>query len=130
MRRASARRIVTPPPHLSITPPPHHPLMDLRSFKLHRLDRHLRVVLGDHRGDHPHDLYGDAFERVLLAAEPLLAVLAGQAGAELRALSVDGVAGVLRLTTNTDPPRAMVLRGPEHAALAGSIAPVAGAILA
>ena len=104
--------------------------MDLRSFKLHRLDRHLRVVLGDHRGDHPHDLYGDAFERVLLAAGPLLAVLTGQADAELRAFSVDGVAGVLRLTTATDPARAMVLRGPEHAALARSIAPVARAILA
>jgi len=104
--------------------------MDLRSFKLHRLDRHVRVVLGDHRGEHPRDLHDDAFERVHAAAAPLLAALAEQAGAELRALSVDGVAGVLRLTTATDPPRAMILRGPEHAALAALLAPLASAILA
>jgi len=104
--------------------------MDLRSFKLHRPDRHLRVVLGDHRGEHPRDLHGDAFERVHAVAGPLLAELAARAGAELRAVSVDGVAGVLRLTTATDPPRALVLTGPEHAALAEAIAPVARAILA
>lgn len=104
--------------------------MDLRSFKLHRLDRHVRAVLGDHRGEHPRDLHGDAFERVHTAAAPLLAALAAQAGAEPRALSVDGVAGVLRLTTTTDPTAALVLRGPEHAALADLIAPVARAILA
>jgi SAM-dependent methyltransferase len=104
--------------------------MDLRSFKLHRVDRHVRVVLGDHRGQHPRDLHGDAFERVHAAAAPLLAELATQAGAELRALSVDGVAGVVRLTTATEPPRAVILRGPEHAALAEVLAPVARAILA
>jgi len=104
--------------------------MDLRSFKIHRLDRHVRVVLGDHRGEHPRDLQGDAFERVHTAAAPLFAALAAQAGAELRALSVDGVARVLRLTTVTDPTGALVLRGPEHAALADAIAPVARAIQA
>jgi SAM-dependent methyltransferase len=104
--------------------------MDLRSFKLHRVDRHVRVVLGDHRGQHPRDLHGDAFERVHAAAAPLLAELATQAGAELRALSVDGVAGVVRLTTATEPPRPLVLRGPEHAALAELLAPLARALLA
>lgn len=102
--------------------------MDLRSFKIHRLDRHVRVVLGDHRGQHPRDLHGDAFERVHTAAAPLIAALAARAGAELRALSVDGVANILRLTTVGDPPGASVLRGPEYAALADAIAPIARAI--
>ena len=104
--------------------------MDLRSFKIHRLDRHVRVVLGDHRGEHARDLHGDAFERVQAAAMPLLDSLAASAGAELRAVSIDGVAGVVRLTTATDPPTALVLRGPEQTALAGAIAPVSRAILA
>ena len=104
--------------------------MDLRSFKIHRVDRHVRAVLGDHRGEHPRDLHGDAFERVHAAAMPLLTALAVSAGAELRAVSEDGVAGVLRLTTATDPPTALVLRGPEHAALTDLLAPIARAILA
>ncbi len=104
--------------------------MDLRSFKIHRIDRHVRVVLGDHRGEHPRDLNGDAFERVHAAAMPLFTALAALADAELRAVSVDGIAGVLRLTTTREPPTALVLRGPEHAALADVLAPVARAILA
>ena len=104
--------------------------MDLRSFKLHRPDRHVRVVLGDHRGEHPRDLWGAAFERVLAAAGPWLAALAARAGAEPRAVSVDGVARALRLTTASAPPRPLALTGDDYAALADALAPVARAILA
>ncbi len=104
--------------------------MDLRSFKIHLPDRHVRAVGCDHRGEHPRDLDGAAFERVHEAAAPLLAALAERAGAGLRALSVDAVAGVLRLTTAAAPPRPLVLAGDDFAALAGHLAPVARAVLA
>lgn len=103
--------------------------MDLRSFKLHRGDRHVRAVLADHRGERPRDLEGPAFERVLAAAEPLLTTLARDAGAEVRAVSVDGVARVLRLTTATEPPRPLVLAGSAFEAHAVAIAAVARTIL-
>ncbi len=103
--------------------------MDLRSFKIHRPDRHVRAVLGDHRGVHPHDLYGEAFERVLGAAQPLLALLAGRAQAEVRALSLDGVARVLRLTTAETPPRPLVLPGPDLSDMSAEIAALARAVL-
>lgn len=104
--------------------------MDLRSFKLHRRDRHARLVLGDHRGTHARDLEGEAFNKVLAAAGPLLAGLAGLAGAPVRALSVDGVERVLRLTTDEAPPRPRVLAGAEFAGLVPALAPVARAALA
>ena len=102
--------------------------MDLRSFKLHRPDRHVRAVLADHRGEHPHDLHDEAYERVLASAGPLLAHLQQRIGAEPRALSVDGQARVLRLTTAATPPTPLVLpfsdlldMSPELAALARAI---------
>lgn len=104
--------------------------MDLRSFKIHGVDRHVRLVIGDHRGEQARDLEGAAFERVWQAAGPLLARLGEQAGAAVRALSVDGLGRVLRLTTATEPPRPHVLAGPAFAAVAADIAPLARAILA
>lgn len=104
--------------------------MDLRSFKIHLVDRRVRVVGSDHRGEHPRDLDGAAFERVHAAASRLLDVLAEGAGAGLRALSVDAVARVARLTTDESPPRPAVLAGDDFAMLAGLLAPVARAILA
>lgn len=102
--------------------------MDLRSFKLHRPDRHVRAVLADHRGEHPHDLHDEAYERVLASAGPLLTHLQQRLGAEPRALSVDGQARVLRLTTAATPPQPLVLpfsdlldMSPELAALARAI---------
>lgn len=83
--------------------------MDLRSFKLHRPDRHVRAVLADHHGEHPRDLHGDAFDRVLTSAAALLAHLHTRLGAEVRALSIDGLARVVRITTATDPPQPIVL---------------------
>lgn len=103
--------------------------MDLRSFKIHRPDQHVRAVLVDHRGEHPHDLYGEAFARVLGAAEPLLTTLAARAGAEVRALSVDGLTRVLRLTTAEVPPRPLVLTGHELSDMSEVIAPLARAVL-
>lgn len=87
--------------------------MDLRSFKLHRPDRHVRAVLGDHRGEHPRDLHGDPFDRVLATAAPLLARLHARLGADVRALSVDAITRVVRLTTTADPPRPRVLPLPD-----------------
>jgi SAM-dependent methyltransferase len=104
--------------------------MDLRSFKIHGGDRHVRAVLGDHRGAQARDLEGAAFERVWAAAGSLLARLADEAGAAVRALSVDGVGRALRLTTDTAPPRPLVLTGPQFEAVARDIAPLARAILA
>lgn len=104
--------------------------MDLRNFKIHRPDRHVRLVMGDHRGEHTRDLEGAAFDRVVAAAEPVLAALAGLAGAPVRALSVDGVGRVLRLTTDEAPPRPQVLTGAAFAALASELAPLAQAVLA
>ena len=105
------------------------PAMDLRSFKIHRPDRHVRAVLGDHRGEHAHDLYGEAFERVVDAALPLLDILAARAGAQVRALSVDGIARVLRLTTAEMPPRPLVLDGHKLWDMSAQVAPLARAVL-
>lgn len=102
--------------------------MDLRSFKFHRPDRHVRAVLGDHRGESHRDLEGDAFDRVAAVADEALAGLERQAGA-VRALSVDGVARVLRLTTDTTPPRPLVLADADFERYARELAPVARAIL-
>jgi methyl halide transferase len=103
--------------------------MDLRSFKLHRPDRHVRAVLADHRGEHPRDLHGDAYERVLSVAAPLLSALQTRVGAEPRALSVDGLARVLRLTTAADPPRPWVLAEPDFSDMSLEIAALARAIV-
>lgn len=103
--------------------------MDLHSFKLHCPDRHVRAVLADHRGTHPHDLHGEAFERVLAAAAPLLAELGGRVGAEPRAISVDGLARVLRLTTAEDPPQPRVITGPDFTAMSTQLAALARAVL-
>lgn len=103
--------------------------MDLRSFKIHRLDRHVRAVVGDHRGEQARDLEGAVYERVLAAAEPLFVALAERAGAPVRALSVDGVRRVLRLTTDTTPPRPLVLSGREFDELVPQLATAARATL-
>lgn len=103
--------------------------MELRSFKIHRPDQHVRVVLGDHLGEHPHDLYGEAYARVLASAERLLAALAAGAGAEVRALSVDGIARVLRLTTAETPPRPAVLAGSDFSDMSILLAPLARDVL-
>lgn len=103
--------------------------MDLRSFKIHRLDRHVRAVVGDHRGEQARDLEGAAYERVLAAAEPLFTALAERAGAPVRALSVDGARRVLRLTTDTSPPRPLVLSGADFNGLVPELAPAARAVL-
>jgi SAM-dependent methyltransferase len=102
--------------------------MDLRSFKFHRPDRHVRAVLGDHRGQISRDLEGDAFDRVAAVADKAMAGLEQQAGA-VRALSVDGVARVLRLTTDTTPPRPLVLTEADFERYAGELSPLARAIL-
>lgn len=88
--------------------------MDLRSFKLHRVDRHLRAVLADAAGERGRDLEGDAIDRITAAAAPLLAGLAERAGAPIRALSLDEGA-TLRATT--DDGRAVVLRADALAPL-------------
>ncbi len=103
--------------------------MELRSFKIHRPDRHIRAVLGDHRGEHPRDLYGEPYARVLVAAEPLLSRLQEWAEVEVRALSIDGVARVLRMTTATDPPHPVILTGHELSDMAHVVAPLARAVL-
>ncbi|WP_293271388.1 methyltransferase domain-containing protein [Nannocystis sp.] len=103
--------------------------MDLRSFKLHRPDRHVRAVLADHRGEHPHDLEGEPFARVLLAAAPLLSRLHDRLGHEPRALSVDGLTRVLRLTTEGDPPRPFVLPLPDLSDMSPEISALARAIV-
>lgn len=102
--------------------------MDLRSLKLHRPDRHVRAVLADHRGDHPRDLHGDAFDRVLASAEPLLAGLRAFVPAEVRALSIDGLARVVRITTATDPPQPAVIPLPDLSNMYVAVAALARAI--
>jgi len=74
--------------------------VDLRSLKLHFVDRHARVVLIDGAGAQrqPRDLDGALFDRVAEAARPLVAAITPP-GAELRALSVefaDGAGPILR----------------------------------
>lgn len=102
--------------------------MDLRSFKLHRPDRHVRAVLSDHHGDHPHDLHGDPYDRVLTSAAPLLASLHARIGAEVRALSIDGLARVVRITTLADPPQPIVLTLHDLSDMSSALAAVARAI--
>lgn len=103
--------------------------MELRSFKIHRPDQHVRAVLGDHRGEHPKDLHGEPYARVLAAAAPLLARLEASAGAPVRALSVDGIGRVLRMTTVAITPRPKVFSGPELTDMSQEIAALARAVL-
>ncbi len=77
--------------------------MDLRSFKLHLIDRHARLVFADARGERPADLDGEAFDRALEAARPLVDAIAARAGegAKLRAISVDASAQVIRASLDS-----------------------------
>lgn len=102
--------------------------MDLRSFKLHRPDRHVRAILSDHHGEHPHDLHGEPYERALASAAPLLARLHARLGLEVRALSVDGLTRVVRLTSAADPPQPLVLPLSDLSDMFAELAALARAI--
>src|SRR5581483_4157926 len=72
--------------------------MDLRSFKLHLVDRHARLVFAGARGEEPADLEGAAFDRVAESARPLISAVEKRAGGAVRALSVDAAARVVRVS--------------------------------
>lgn len=102
--------------------------MDLRSFKIHRPDRHVRAVLVSARGEHGRDLEGPAFERVDAVAAPLWAGLERSAGAPVRALAVDAVARVVTLSLADRERPGLRLHGPEFEAVVDLLAPVARTI--
>jgi SAM-dependent methyltransferase len=100
--------------------------VDLRSFKLHLVDRHVRAVFAGVRDDRPADLEGEAFARVLAVAQPLVDAVAARAGARLRALSVDAVAHVIRASTEGEA--AARVEGGDYDAVASLIMRTARAI--
>lgn len=102
--------------------------MDLRSFKLHRHDRHVRAVVVDPQGEQARDLVGPAFDRVEAVAAPLWPALAARAGAEVRAISVDAIAGTLR-ASHAGPDAGLVLSGQDFWDMADRLAPIARAVL-
>jgi SAM-dependent methyltransferase len=102
--------------------------MDLRSFKVHRADRHVRAVLVSARGEQGRDLEGPAFDRVDAVAAPLWDALQQRAGAPVRALAVDAVARSLTLSLDDRERPGLRLHGPEFAAVVDQLAPVARTI--
>lgn len=102
--------------------------MDLRSFKLHRPDRHARVVVITGAGERGRDLEGPAYARVEAIAGPMWAALERHAGAEVRALAVDAFARTATLSLSDAPSPGLRISGEAFEALVESIAPVARAI--
>lgn len=102
--------------------------MDLRSFKLHRLGRHIRAVTVGGRGEEGRDLHADAFTRVDAVAAPLWAALERIAGAPVRAVAIDahGLQATLSVDDEASPGRK--LAGDAFAAIVDHVAPVARAI--
>lgn len=88
----------------------------------------MRAVVADHRGEQARDVEGEGVDRIEAAAAGLLAALERRAGG-VRALSVDGVGRVLRLTTDATPPSPLVISGAEFEALAREIGGLARAVL-
>jgi methyl halide transferase len=73
--------------------------LDLRSFKLHFVDAHVRAVVVDASGERGRDLEGEAAARVFAAAAPLIeALTAGSGARDVRAVSVDLIKRVARLS--------------------------------
>ncbi|MSP63521.1 MAG: methyltransferase domain-containing protein [Myxococcales bacterium] len=103
--------------------------MDLRSFKLHLVDRRARAVIADARGTRGADLPADAFAEVAAVAAALVIAVEQRAGGPIRALSVDLVARVIRLSVAAGPTRGLVLAGPDFAALAPLLQAPARAIV-
>jgi methyl halide transferase len=76
--------------------------VDLRSLKLHLVDRHARVVVVEAAGERGCDLEGERYDRVETAAAPLLSALEARLGSTshltLRAISIDPIARVVRVS--------------------------------
>lgn len=102
--------------------------MDLRSFKVHRPDRHVRAVVVGARGEHGRDLEGPAFDRVDAVAAALWTALERRAGAPVRALAVDAVARAATLSLDDRERPGLRLAGSEFEALVDLLAPVARTI--
>jgi SAM-dependent methyltransferase len=102
--------------------------MDLRSFKVHRADRHVRAVLVSGRGEQGRDLEGPAFDRVDAVAAPLWDALQARAGAPVRALAVDAVARTTTLSLADRERPGLRLDGAEFEAIVDLLAPVARTI--
>lgn len=108
--------------------------MDVRSLKLHLLDHHVRLVLADEGGERGHDLEGESFERVIAQAAPLLAALelklGGACHLQLRAISIDPVEQVLRVSLDGGESPGARVDGEAYHALARALAPVVRAAVA
>jgi SAM-dependent methyltransferase len=76
--------------------------LDLRSLKLHLVDRHARLVIADAEGERGYDLEGERYARVEEAAAPILAAIESKLGGAchlgLRAISIDAVKRVVRVS--------------------------------
>lgn len=104
--------------------------MDLRSFKLHRPDRHIRAVLLGGRGERARDVDGPGFDRVEAVAAPLWEALERTFGAPVRAVAVDAVGRGLTLSIADAANPGRRLAGDGFEALVDLLAPVARAIRA
>jgi SAM-dependent methyltransferase len=103
--------------------------MDLRSLKLHFPDRHVRALVVDAAGTHPHDLEGERFERVAQVAAPLVAQAEVRARGRIRAISIDPVHQVMRASLDKGPVPAVFFRGDAYVGLSQLLQPVARAAL-
>lgn len=107
--------------------------MDLRHLKIHLVDRHVRALVADATGEHGRDLEGERYDRVLEASAPLIGALESRLGGAchlaLRAISIDPLERVVRVSID-DPERPGArYQGAEYGALAGAIAQVARAAM-
>lgn len=104
------------------------PRMDLRSFKLHRPDRRIRAVVIEARGEQGRDLEGEAYARVDALAGPMWTALELRAGAEVRAIAVDGLGRAATLSLVGAESPGLRLQGEAFEAVVELVAPVARAI--
>jgi methyl halide transferase len=107
--------------------------MDLRHLKIHLIDRHIRAVVADGTGEHGRDIDGDPFDRVAEAAAPLLGAIESRLGGAchlaLRAISIDPLARVLRVSIEDDQNPGARFEGAEYSAMAPQIAVAARAAM-
>ncbi|MBZ5708671.1 methyltransferase domain-containing protein [Nannocystis pusilla] len=102
--------------------------MDLRSFKLHRPDQHVRAVVVGARGEQGRDLEGPAYARVDAVAGPMWAAFERHAGSPVRAVAVDAFARHATLSLADARRPGLKLPGSEFEAFVDVVAPVARTI--
>jgi SAM-dependent methyltransferase len=99
--------------------------MDVRSIKLRLVARHVRAVVADAEGVRGVDLEGEAASRVFSAGEELCRLCASRGEGDLRALSVDLLGQVVRLSFSDKRTRGVRIDGAHFAELRMAVRAVA-----